>query len=132
MHLDHVGIAVDDAAAASETFRRLFGLPLALERTVEDQGVKVVKLSSGESFCEFLEPLGPDTPVGRFVAKRGGGLHHVCFAVEDIRAAIADLEAKGVEMIDREPRTGAAGLPIAFLRPESAAGILVELVERKG
>ncbi|MCK6481740.1 MAG: methylmalonyl-CoA epimerase [Planctomycetaceae bacterium] len=131
MHLDHVGIALEDAKEGADLFRRLFGLPLALERTVPDQGVKVVKLSSGESYCEFLEPLSPDTPVGRFLAKRGGGLHHVCFAVPDIRAAIADLVGKGAAMIDREPRTGAAGLPIAFLQPSSTAGILVELVERK-
>ncbi len=130
MRLDHVGIAVEDADGAGDLFRRLFDLPVALERTVPDQGVRVVKLSSGESTCEFLEPLGPDTPVGRFLAKRGGGLHHVCFAVPDIRAAISTLRGKGVSMIDEEPRIGAAGLPIAFLRPESTAGVLVELVER--
>lgn len=130
MRLDHVGIAVEDAARSAALFRRLFDLPVDLERTVPDQGVKVIKLSSGESFCEFLEPLGPDTPVGRFLARRGGGLHHVCFAVPDIRAAIAALEGKGVSMIDREPRIGAAGLPIAFLQPASTAGVLVELVER--
>ncbi len=131
MHLDHVGIALEDARGGADLFQRLFGLPLALERTVPDQGVKVVKLSSGESYCEFLEPLRPDTPVGRFLAKRGAGLHHVCFAVPDIRAAIAELVGKGAAMIDREPRIGAAGLPIAFLQPSSTAGILVELVERK-
>lgn len=131
MHLDHVGIALGDARGGADLFQRLFGLPLALERTVPDQGVKVVKLASGESYCEFLEPLRPDTPVGRFLAKRGAGLHHVCFAVPDIRAAIAELVGKGAAMIDREPRIGAAGLPIAFLQPSSTAGILVELVERK-
>jgi methylmalonyl-CoA/ethylmalonyl-CoA epimerase len=92
--------------------------------------VKVVKLASGESFCEFLEPTGPQTPVGKFLARGNGPLHHVCFAVPDIRAAIRDLQGKGVEMIDREPRIGAAGLPIAFLQPKSTAGVLVELVEK--
>jgi methylmalonyl-CoA epimerase len=130
MRLDHVGIAVRDAAAAGEVFRRLFGLPLALERTVPDQGVKVVKLSSGESCCEFLEPTGPATPVGRYLAKGNGPLHHVCFAVPDIRAALADAKAKGARLIDAEPRIGAAGLPIAFLHPDSCAGVLVEFVER--
>jgi methylmalonyl-CoA/ethylmalonyl-CoA epimerase len=130
MRLDHVGIAVKDAGAAKGTFQRLFGLPLALERTVPDQGVKVVKLSAGESFCEFLEPLGPDTPVGRFVARSGGGLHHVCFAVPDLRAALAEMKGKGVRLIDEAPRIGAAGLPIAFLHPDSCEGVLVEFVER--
>jgi len=130
MRLDHVGIAVKDAGAAKDLFQRLFGLPLDLERTVPDQGVKVVKLSSGESFCEFLEPLGPDTPVGRFLSKTGGGLHHICFAVPDIRAALAEAKRKGVRLIDEKPRTGAAGLPIAFLHPESCGGVLVEYVEK--
>jgi methylmalonyl-CoA/ethylmalonyl-CoA epimerase len=131
MRLDHVGIADENADSAAALFRDLFDLPEALARTVPDQGVRVVKLSSGESFCEFLEPTGPDTPVGRFLARRGGGLHHICFAVPDIRAAIATLVGKGVRMIDPEPRIGAAGLPIAFLQPDSTAGVLVELVERK-
>jgi methylmalonyl-CoA/ethylmalonyl-CoA epimerase len=130
MRLDHVGIAVKDAGAAKDLFQRLFGLPLDLERTVPDQGVKVIKLSSGESFCEFLEPLGPDTPVGRFLAKGGGPLHHVCFAVPDIRAALAEARKKGVRLIDDKPRIGAAGLPIAFLHPDSCAGVLVEYVEK--
>jgi methylmalonyl-CoA epimerase len=130
MRLDHVGIAVKDAKGAAETFQVLFGLPLDLERTVPDQGVKVVKLASGESFCEFLEPTGPATPVGRFLGAGKGPLHHVCFAVPDIRAALADMKRKGVRLIDEEPRTGAAGLPIAFLHPDSCAGVLVEFVEK--
>jgi methylmalonyl-CoA/ethylmalonyl-CoA epimerase len=130
MRLDHVGIAVADAGKAKETFQRLFGLPLDLERTVPDQGVKVVKLASGESFCEFLQPLGPDTPVGRFLAKKGGPLHHVCFAVPDIKAALAEMKKKGVRLIDEKPRIGAAGLPIAFLHPDSCEGVLVEFVEK--
>lgn len=130
MRLDHVGIAVKDAQAAKALFQRLFDLPLDLERTVPDQGVKVVKLASGESFVECLEPLAPDTPVGRFLAKTGGGLHHICFAVPDIRAALADMKRKGVRLIDEAPRIGAAGLPIAFLHPDSCGGVLVEFVEK--
>ena len=130
MRLDHVGIAVGDAGRAKGTFQRLFGLALNLERTVPDQGVKVVKLCSGESFCEFLEPLGPQTPVGKFLGKGGGPLHHICFAVPDIRAALAEMKAKGVRLIDEAPRVGAAGLPIAFLHPDSCEGVLVEFVEK--
>ena len=130
MRLDHVGIAVTDAGAAKALFQRLFDLPLSLERTVPDQGVKVVKLASGESFLECLEPLAPDTPVGKFLKARGEGLHHVCFAVPDIRGALADMRAKGVRLIDETPRIGAAGLPIAFLHPDSCNGVLVEFVEK--
>jgi methylmalonyl-CoA epimerase len=130
MRLDHVGIAVRDAKAAGALFGGLFDLPLALERVVPDQGVSVVKLASGESFVECLEPLSPDTPVGRFLAGRGQGLHHICFAVPDIRAALAELRSRGVRLIDEEPRIGAAGLPIAFLHPSSCADVLVELVEK--
>jgi len=130
MRLDHVGIAVKDAGEAAGTFRRLFGLPLDLERTVPDQGVKIVKLASGESSCEFLEPLGPGTPVGRFLAKGGGPLHHVCFAVPDIAKALEEMRGKGVRLIDEAPHIGAAGLPIAFLHPDSCGGVLVEFVEK--
>ncbi len=130
MRLDHVGIAVTDAGKARETFQRLFGLPLNLERTVPDQGVKVVKLSCGESFCEFLQPLGPETPVGRFLAKGNGPLHHICFAVPDIKQALEEMRRKGVRLIDETPRIGAAGLPIAFLHPDSCEGVLVEFVEK--
>lgn len=130
MRLDHVGIAVKDVGAAKGIFQHLFGLPLDLERTVPDQGVKVVKLCSGESSCEFLEPTGPDTPVGRFLAKGNGPLHHICFAVPDIKAALADMKRKGARLIDETPRIGAAGLPIAFLHPDSCGGVLVEFVEK--
>jgi len=130
MRLDHVGIAVKNAKGAAGTFQRLFGLPLDLERTVPDQGVTVVKLASGESFCEFLEPLGPQTPVGKFLAKGGGPLHHICFAVPDIAAALVEMRGKGVRLIDEKPRIGAAGLPIAFLHPDSCGGVLVEFVEK--
>ncbi|MHC4922893.1 MAG: methylmalonyl-CoA epimerase [Planctomycetota bacterium] len=130
MRLDHVGIAVHDTKAASGLFGDLFDLPVALERAVEDQGVDVVKLSSGESFVECLEPLAPDTPVGRFLEKKGEGLHHICFAVPDIAKALEELRGKGVRLIDEEPRIGVAGLPIAFLHPSSCHGVLVELVEK--
>jgi methylmalonyl-CoA/ethylmalonyl-CoA epimerase len=130
MRLDHVGIAVKDAERAKALYQRLFDLPVNLEKTVADQGVKIVKLAAGESFVECLEPLTFDTPVGRFLAKKGAGLHHICFAVPDIKAALADAKAKGVKLIDEVPRIGAAGLPIAFLHPDSCDGVLIEYVEK--
>ena len=98
---------------------------------LDDQGVKVMKLDTGNAIIELTEPTGPDTPVGRFLAKNRPGLHHLCFAVPDIAAAVADLERKGVQFVDKTPRIGAAGLPIVFLHPKSCAGVLVELVEKK-
>jgi methylmalonyl-CoA/ethylmalonyl-CoA epimerase len=90
----------------------------------------VLKLDTGNSIIELTEPTGPDTPVGRFLAKNKPGLHHICFAVKDLRASIADLKRKGVTFVDEKPRLGAAGLPIVFLHPKSCGGVLVELVEK--
>lgn len=130
MKLDHVNIATPDADATATLFSELFGLRAVKRVTVADQGVKVVKLDAGNAIIELTEPTGPDTPVGRFLAKNRPGLHHLCFAVRDIRAAVRDLKGKGVEFVNEEPKIGAAGLPIVFLNPRSCAGVLVELVER--
>ena len=130
MKLDHVNIATPDADGTADLFAALFGLTVVKRTTVADQGVKVVKLDTGNAMIELTEPTGPETPVGRFLAKNRPGLHHVCFAVRDIRAAMLELRAKGVAFVDEEPRIGAAGLPIVFLHPRSCAGVLVELVER--
>jgi methylmalonyl-CoA/ethylmalonyl-CoA epimerase len=130
MKLDHVNIATPDAEATAAVFGALFGLDVVRRTTVEEQGVKVIKLDAGNAMIELTQPTGPDTPVGRFLAKNRPGLHHVCFAVPDIRAAIADLKRKGAQFVDETPRVGAAGLPIVFLRPGSCGGVLVELVER--
>ncbi len=130
MKLDHVNIATPDADALAALLGSLFDLAVVKRTVVEDQGVKVVKLDAGNAVIELTEPTGPDTPVGRFLQKHKPGLHHLCFAVPDICAAIAKLEAKGARFVDREPRIGAAGLPIVFLHPRSCGGVLVELVER--
>jgi methylmalonyl-CoA/ethylmalonyl-CoA epimerase len=130
MRLDHVNIATPDAEASAALLSNLFGLPVLKRTVVEDQGVKVVKLDAGNAVVELTEPTGPDTPVGRFLAKNKPGLHHLCFAVPDLRAAMAELEGKGAQFVDRTPRIGAAGLPIVFLHPKSTGGVLVELVEK--
>ena len=127
--LNHVNIAVADAAALAAKFRTLLGMEVVEETVVEDQGVRVVKLDAGAAAIEITEPTGPDTPVGRFLAKRGQGLHHLCFEVSDIEAAIAKMLAAGVRMIDETPRTGASGHRIAFVHPAEFGGVLVELEE---
>ena len=130
MKLDHVNIATPDADGTAALFADLFGLDVVKRTTVADQGVKVVKLDAGNSIVELTEPTGADTPVGRFLAKNRPGLHHLCFAVRDVRAKVRELKAKGVAFVNEEPTLGAAGLPIVFLHPRSCAGVLVELVER--
>jgi methylmalonyl-CoA/ethylmalonyl-CoA epimerase len=127
--LDHVNIATSDAGALSRVFQDALGLTISSEEIVKDQGVRLVKLSAGHATIEITEPLGPDTPVGRFLAKRGEGLHHLAFHVPDLEAAIARLKAMGLRMIDDEPRYGAGGHRIAFAHPKSFGGVLVELVE---
>lgn len=130
MKLDHVNVATPDADAAAELFSNLFGLPVVKRTLVAAQGVKVIKLDCGNAVLELTEPTGPDTPVGRFLQKNRPGLHHVCFAVKDIRAEVARLKAKGAAFVSESPTIGAAGLPIVFLHPSSTAGVLVELVEK--
>ena len=130
MKLDHVNIATPDADGTAKLLGDLFDLPVVKRVEVADQGVKVVKLDCGNAVVELTEPLGPDTPVGRFLAKNRPGLHHLCFAVKDIRAEMERLRARGVRFTSDAPTTGAAGLPIVFLHPASTAGVLVELVEK--
>src|SRR4030095_12790540 len=114
--IHHVGIVVNRLSEAYGLYRDVLGLPLVREAEIADQGVRAALLAAGESEIELLEPLGPATPVGRFLAKRGGGLHPLCFAAPDITAAVADLRAGGVPMIDGKPRVGLAG-QIGFLHP---------------
>ena len=127
--IDHLGIAVADLAAARDVFTRLLGFRVTEEEEVEDQRVRVVKLDAGGQGLELLESTDPEGPIGKFVAKRGPGIHHVTVRVDDLRATLRELEAKGIALIDREPRTGAGGKKIAFLHPKSTAGILIELCE---
>ena len=128
--LAHVAVAVDDLAGARRVFSELLGLPVAHEETVEEQGVHTVSLDlAGGGQIELLEATGPDTPVGKFLAKRGAGLHHLALRVDDLEAMLERLAGEGVELIDRTPRIGAGGCRIAFLHPRSTAGVLVELIE---
>ena len=127
--LDHVGIAVADLAAARALYEQVLGLKVTHEEVIEDQGVHELLLRAGEAYVQLVAPLSPDTPVGRFLANRGEGVHHVGYTVPDITAALADLRAKGFEVIDPAPRTGSGGTTIAFLHPKSMGGVLVELVE---
>jgi methylmalonyl-CoA epimerase len=128
--IDHLGVAVADLAEARRVFADVLGLPVVEEEEVPEQKVRVVKLHVGGSDLELLESTDPEGPIGKYVAKRGAGIHHVTLRVDDLVATLRELEAKGIDLIDREPRTGAGGAKIAFLHPKSTAGILVELCER--
>ncbi len=124
----HIGIAVADLDGVLATYVRLFGATLEHRETVEEQGVEAASLRAGESRVELLRALGPETPVGRFVAKRGPGLHHVAFQVDDLGAELSRLRAEGAELIDETPRRGLFGLQVAFVHPEATGGVLAELV----
>jgi methylmalonyl-CoA/ethylmalonyl-CoA epimerase len=123
----HVGVAVVDLDEAIGTYERLFGATLELREHVDAQGVEVASLRVGDGRVELLAALSADTPVGRFLAKRGPGLHHVAYEVDDIRAALAELRSQGAALIDDEPKAGVFGLA-AFVHPDAAHGVLVELV----
>jgi methylmalonyl-CoA epimerase len=127
--IDHVGIAVEDLDAALELYEGSFAMPLAHRETVEEQGVEAVLLDVGSCHVELLAPLGPDTPVGKFLARSGPGLHHVAYRVDDIDAALAELESQGVRMIDTEPRTGIRNSRVAFCHPKATGSVLTEIVE---
>jgi methylmalonyl-CoA/ethylmalonyl-CoA epimerase len=126
--IHHVGVAVDDLDAAVATYERLFGGRLEHRERVDDQGVEAASMRLGESRIELLAALGEDTPVGKFLAKRGPGMHHIAYAVDDVGAALADLQEAGAELIDQEPRRGMFGLEVAFVHPESVHGVLSEVV----
>ena len=126
--IHHLGVAVEDLDDAVETYRKLFGAELERRDMVESQGVEAAAVRMGESRVELLAPLGEETPVGKFLAKRGPGVHHVAYAVGDLRLEIADLTEQGVHVIDEEPHRGLFGLEVAFVHPESLHGVLAELV----
>ncbi len=128
--IQHLGIAVGSIDQALEFWRDGLGLDLKEIEVVEDQGVRVAMLPIGESRIELLEPTGEETPVGKFIAKRGAGIHHLCVEVEDVAAKLADLKAKGVRLIDEQPRIGAGGALVAFVHPASTGGVLIELTQR--
>ncbi len=126
--IHHLGVAVEDLDDAVETYRKLFGAELERRDMVESQGVEAAAVRMGESRVELLASLGEETPVGKFLAKRGPGVHHVAYAVGDLRREIADLTEQGVHVIDDEPHRGLFGLEVAFVHPESLHGVLAELV----
>ena len=130
--LDHVGIAVRDLDVAVGLYRLVLGEEPVHRATVEDQGVREAMFAVGGSFIQLLEPTDPDTPVGRFLARRGEGLHHVGYRVPDVSAAIARLRELGVAMVDDHPRPGSRGTEVAFAHPAGFAGVLVELVRESG
>jgi methylmalonyl-CoA epimerase len=127
--IDHVGVAVDDLDAAIALHEQAYGLSLAHREVVEAQGVEAVLLDIGDSHVELLRPLQPDTAVGRFLASRGPGLHHVAYRVDDIEAALDALRDRGVQLIDETPRVGIRDSRVAFVHPQSAGGVLTEIVQ---
>jgi methylmalonyl-CoA/ethylmalonyl-CoA epimerase len=126
--IHHLGVAVGDLDAALATYERLFGAEVERRATVDDQGVRAASIRIGDGRVELLEPLGEDTPVGRFLAKRGPGMHHVAYEVSDLRATLAELAHAGADLIDAAPRAGLFGLQVAFVHPDSVHGVLSEVV----
>jgi methylmalonyl-CoA/ethylmalonyl-CoA epimerase len=129
--IHHIGVAVEDLDEALATYERLFDADVEHRATVEEQGVRAASLRIGEGRVELLEPLGADTPVGRFLAKRGPGMHHVAYEVNDLGATIAELANAGADLIDAKPRPGLFGLEVAFVHPDSVHGVLSEVVSRE-
>jgi methylmalonyl-CoA/ethylmalonyl-CoA epimerase len=126
--IHHLGVAVDDLDEALATYERLFGAEVEHQATVDDQGVRAASLRIGGGRVELLEPLAEETPVGRFLAKRGPGMHHVAYEVSDLRATMAELADAGADLIDDAPRAGLFGLEVAFVHPDSVHGVLSEVV----
>jgi methylmalonyl-CoA/ethylmalonyl-CoA epimerase len=127
--IDHIGVATDDLEGALALYEKTLGMPLAHRETVESQGVEAALLDVGEGHVELLRPLGPDTPVGKYLEKKGPGLHHVAYAVDDIDGVLGQLKEAGVELIDSEARVGIRNSRVAFLHPRSTGGVLTEIVE---
>ena len=127
--IDHIGVATDDLDGAIALYERTLGMPVAHRETVESQGVEAVLLDVGEGHVELLRPLGPDTPVGKYLDKKGPGLHHVAYAVADIDGVLGELKESGIDLIDSEPRAGIRDSRVAFLHPRSTGGVLTEIVE---
>jgi methylmalonyl-CoA epimerase len=126
--IHHLGVAVEDLDEAVETYAKLFGAEVERRDIVESQGVEAASVRVGESRVELLASLGQETPVGKFLANRGPGVHHVAFAVSDLRQEMTELAQQGVHVIDEEPHRGLFGLEVAFVHPESLHGVLAELV----
>jgi methylmalonyl-CoA epimerase len=130
--IDHVGVVVDDIEAMIAVYQETLSMPLVHRETLPEQGVDAALLDVGESHVELITPLDPDSSVGRFLAKRGSGLHHVAYRVQNVERALDRLAASGVRLIDESPRIGIRGSKVAFVHPSSTAGVLTELVEPAG
>jgi len=130
--IDHIGVAVEDIDAELALYRDSFEMELAHRETVESQGVEAALLDVGDGHVELLAPLGPDTAVGKFMARNGAGLHHVAYAVDDIDGTLEKLAAAGLQLIDSKPRVGIRDSRVAFLHPRSTGGVLTEIVEPAG
>jgi methylmalonyl-CoA epimerase len=127
--VDHIGVAVEDLDAAIALHEGAYGMALVHQEVVDAQGVEAVLLDVGENHVELLRPLAEESPVGRFLAKRGPGLHHVAYQVTDVQATLTELRARGLELIDEEPRIGIRGSRVAFLHPAASGGVLTEIVQ---
>ena len=125
----HLGYAVEDIEAASRFYTEKFGVEPTGREVVEEQGIVATMFRVGESMIELVQPTRPDSPVGRFLERRGEGVHHVAYQVENLEAILRELKRNGVELVDEEPRVGAGGTRVAFVHPKSAFGVLTELVE---
>ena len=130
--IDHIGVAVEDLDAALKLYAEVLGMPVVHRETVAEQGVEAILLDVGENHVELLAPLGPDTPVGKFLAKKGPGLHHVAYQVTDIEATLSALKAAGTRLIDETPRIGIRNSRVAFVHPASTGGVLTEIVQPAG
>jgi methylmalonyl-CoA epimerase len=127
--VDHIGVAVEDIDASLELYERDYGMTLVHREIVAEQGVEAVLLDVGENHIELLAATGPDTPVGKFIAKKGPGMHHVAYQVDDIEATLAALKEAGLKLIDETPRIGIRNSRVAFLHPKTAGGLLTEIVQ---
>ena len=127
--VDHIGVAVEDIDAALALYERDYAMTLVHRETVTEQGVEAVLLDVGENHVELLAPTGPDTPVGKFIAKRGPGIHHVAYQVDDIESALSSLRDSGLRLIDETPRTGIRNSRVAFLHPATSGSVLTEIVQ---
>jgi methylmalonyl-CoA/ethylmalonyl-CoA epimerase len=129
MKLDHIGLATRELEEGLALWRDILGLQVDSTEEIQEQGVRVAMLPIGDTHVELLEPLSPESPVGRFLSKRGPGIHHLAVEVEDINASLADLKKRGARLIDETPRVGARGCLVAFVHPATTNGILLELVQ---
>ncbi len=125
--IDHIAIASDDIDDAQNFFNKLLGLEIDDRETVDDQKIRTDIYALGASNIEVMEPTADDSPISKFLAKRGEGIHHICFEVDDIHQTLHELKSRGIQLIDEQPRTGAGGKLIAFLHPKSTHGVLIEL-----